>query len=79
MNPLEAVAEVLASQRAALGMTLDDAAVQSGIDAERLAGAENAEFALDEAELQRLAGAYGVDVTAFFGGRVTPLSYLFGA
>jgi hypothetical protein len=28
---------------------------------------------LDEAEIARLASAYGVDVTEIFGGRVTPL------
>jgi hypothetical protein len=44
-----------------------------------LAAAEDAETALSEDELQRLADAYGVDVTAFFGGRITPKEYLFGA
>ena len=37
-----------------------------------------AESTLTEDELQRLADAYDVDVTAFFGGRVTPVQYLFG-
>lgn len=79
MNPLETVASELAQQRARLGISLDDAAARSQIEPERLAGAENGELALNENELQRLAGTYGIDVTAFFGGRVTPLSYLFGA
>ncbi len=73
------VSEQLASKRAQLGIDLEDAAQRAGLDAERLAAAENGETRLDETELERLAGAYGVDITAFFGGRVTPLSYLFGA
>ena len=76
---VERVAQLLGSQRAQLGMSLEDAARRSNIDAARLAAAENAETALDENELQRLADAYGVDVTAFFGGRITPKEYLFGA
>lgn len=60
-------------------MSLEEAARCSKIDAERLAAAEDAETALDESELERLADAYGVDVTAFFGGRITPKEYLFGA
>ncbi|MDP9111959.1 MAG: helix-turn-helix transcriptional regulator [Candidatus Eremiobacteraeota bacterium] len=73
------VAEQIASHRARLGLSLEDAASRSSIDMQRLAEAENSESRLSEAELQQLADAYGVDVTAFFGGRVTPLQYLFGA
>ncbi len=76
---VERVAQVLGSQRAQLGMSLEEAARRSKIDAVRLAAAEDAETALNEDELQRLADAYGVDVTAFFGGRITPKEYLFGA
>jgi transcriptional regulator with XRE-family HTH domain len=76
---VERVAQELGSQRARLGMSLEEAARRSKIDAGKLAAAEDAETALDEDELQRLADAYGVDVTAFFGGRITPKEYLFGA
>lgn len=76
---VERVAQLLGSQRAQLGMTLEEAAHRSKIDAAKLAAAENAETVLDENELQRLADAYGIDVTAFFGGRITPKEYLFGA
>ncbi|HLI96134.1 MAG TPA: helix-turn-helix domain-containing protein [Candidatus Baltobacteraceae bacterium] len=76
---VERVAQMLGSQRAQLGISLEEAARRSKIDAARLAAAEDAETALDEDELQRLADAYGVDVTAFFGGRITPKEYLFGA
>lgn len=75
---VEMVAQLLGSQRAQLGMSLEEAARRARIDAGKLAAAENAETVLDENELQRLADAYGVDVTAFFGGRITPKEYLFG-
>lgn len=75
---VERVAQQLGSQRAQLGMSLEEAARRSKIDAGKLAAAENAETALDENELNRLADAYGIDVTAFFGGRITPKEYLFG-
>lgn len=73
------VAELIASHRMRLGLSLEQAADRSSIDLQRLAEAESAEARLSEAELQELADAYGVDITAFFGGRVTPLQYLFGA
>lgn len=76
---LAAVGERLASCRAVRGIDLENAADDARVDRERLAEAEAGEAGLDEAELRRLADAYGVDVTAFFGGRVTPLSYLAGA
>jgi len=76
---VERVAQELGSQRANRGMSLEQAAGAARIAAVKLAAAENAETVLDENELQRLADAYGIDVTAFFGGRTTPKEYLFGA
>lgn len=76
---VERVAQELGSQRANVGLTLDAAATAARIDAAKLAAAENAETVLNEDELQRLADAYGIDITAFFGGRTTPKEYLFGA
>ena len=75
---VDRVAQELGSQRARLGIPLDEAARRAAIDAAKLAAAENAEMTLDENELRRLADAYGIDVTAFFGGRITPKEYLFG-
>jgi transcriptional regulator with XRE-family HTH domain len=72
------VGQLLASQRVREGLSLDEAAYGADVDQERLAAAESGELALNEAELQALADAYGVDVTAFFGGRITPKEYLFG-
>ena len=71
--------EQMVSIRARCGYGLERAAGLARIDPERLAEAEAGEVALDETELQNLADAYGVEVTAFFGGRVTPVSYLAGA
>jgi len=76
---LGAVAEQLVAQRIGLGLEIEDAAKVAGIEPERLAAAEEAQLALSEEELLRLADAYGVGITAFFGGKVTPYSYLFGA
>ncbi|MFN2449257.1 MAG: helix-turn-helix domain-containing protein [Candidatus Baltobacteraceae bacterium] len=76
---VDQVAEQLGLQRARLGLPLEEAARRANIPAERLSLAEDAETALDEDELNRLADAYGIDVTAFFGGRITPKEYLFGA
>jgi transcriptional regulator with XRE-family HTH domain len=75
---LIAVAEQLVSFRTAEGLDFDDAADEAEIDPERLAAAEAGELALNEDELERLAETYGVGITAFFGGRVTPMNYLFG-
>jgi len=75
---LIAVAEQLVSFRTAEGLDFDDAAHEAEIDPERLAAAEAGELALNEDELERLAETYGVGITAFFGGRVTPMNYLFG-
>jgi transcriptional regulator with XRE-family HTH domain len=76
---LAQVAEQLISIRTRLGLDIEDAAAQAKLDPQRLAEAEAAETALSDEELQRLADAYDVGVTAFFGGRVTPVQYLFGA
>jgi transcriptional regulator with XRE-family HTH domain len=73
------LAQHLAAHRDTRGISLEDAAAAAAIDPERLAGAEAAETILDEEELQRLADAYGVSITAFFGGRITPKEYLFGS
>ncbi len=75
---LIAVAEQLVSCRTAEGLDFDDVADEAEIDPERLAAAEAGELALNEDELERLAETYGVAITAFFGGRITPMSYLFG-
>ncbi len=72
------VAEQLTVIRVRLGYGLERAARDADIDPQRLAEAEAGERVLEESELDRLAAAYGVDVTAFFGGRVTPFSYLAG-
>ena len=72
------VAEALTVIRLRLGYDLEFAAASATLPPERLAEAEAAEIALTEMELERLAAVYGVDVTAFFGGRVTPFSYLAG-
>lgn len=77
-DPVADVGIQLASQRVRSGLSLDEAAYGANIDEERLASAENGELALTEGELQQLADSYGVDVTAFFGGRITPKEYLFG-
>ncbi len=79
MGVVDDVAEQLGSQRARLGMSIGDAARAAHIDPDRLSLAEEAQTVLDEDELNRLAETYGVDITAFFGGRITPKEYLFGA
>lgn len=76
---LASVGERMVSHRTVRGIALEDAATDARIDAERLAEAEEGELALTDDELRRLADAYSIDVTGFFGGRVTPLSYLAGA
>jgi transcriptional regulator with XRE-family HTH domain len=76
---LASVGEALISIRTGLGHSVERAAALADLEPERLAEAEAGEIALAEEELQRLADAYDVGITAFFGGRVTPVSYLFGA
>jgi transcriptional regulator with XRE-family HTH domain len=75
---LAQLAEQLIVIRTRRGYDVETSAAAAEFEAERLAEAEAGESALSEAELQRLADAYDVDVTAFFGGRVTPVQYLFG-
>jgi transcriptional regulator with XRE-family HTH domain len=75
---LQAVAEQMISLRTSRGLDLEVVARGAGIDPERLAEAEDGAIALGEDELQRLADVYEVGVTAFFGGRTTPVQYLFG-
>jgi|HubBroStandDraft_6_1064221.scaffolds.fasta_scaffold1241756_2 hypothetical protein len=75
---LAAVAEQLIAQRVRLGYETEHAAILAHVDPERLAEAEGATLALDETELSALADLYGVAVASFFGGRVTPFSYLAG-
>ncbi|MDQ6931309.1 MAG: helix-turn-helix domain-containing protein [Candidatus Eremiobacteraeota bacterium] len=69
----------LVQQRVARGFSLEEAEDRSGVDLARIAGGENGETRLSEEELGALADAYGIDVTAFFGGRITPMQYLAGA
>ena len=76
---LVAVAEALASARARRGLSLEDAAEAAHVDLERLATAESGDDALSDRELEALAATYDCDVAAFFGGRTTPIAYLFGA
>lgn len=73
------VGEILVSLRSRLGLDIEEAAQRAHLDAERLAEAEAGEIALGESELRELADAYGIAVTALFGGKTTPLSYLAGA
>ena len=72
------VAAAIASTRIQRGLSLEDAAAAAGIDPVALAEAEAGERALAQEELARLAGAYGVELTAFFGGKETPISFLAG-
>jgi transcriptional regulator with XRE-family HTH domain len=59
--------------RSEAGLTVEEAAARTALAADRLIDAESGTQVLDEAEIARLASAYGVDVTEIFGGRVTPL------
>jgi transcriptional regulator with XRE-family HTH domain len=76
---LAIVGEKLVSIRTGAGRDVEEVAASAAIDPERLAEAEAGETKLTERELGALADAYGIEVTSFFGGRVTPLSYLAGA
>ena len=67
------VAERLVRFRTRRGLTVEDAAYGTGIAGERLADAEAGTVVLDEAELDRVCTAYGVDPSEIFGGRVTPI------
>jgi transcriptional regulator with XRE-family HTH domain len=70
---LEEVAERLVRFRTRRGLTVEDAALHTGIDGERLADVEAGTVALNEAELARVCATYGVDLSEVFGGRVTPI------
>lgn len=75
---LEEGGKGLVQQRVERGFSLEEAEDRSGVDIARIASGEAGETRLTEEELGALADAYGVDVTAFFGGRVTPIQYLAG-
>jgi len=76
---LETVGKALTQVRVERGFSLDEASDRAGIDVTRIAKGEAGELRLTEEELGALADAYGIDVTAFFGGRITPIQYLAGA
>lgn len=76
---LDTVGKALTQQRVKRGFSLEEAEDRSGIDISRIAKGEAGEIRLTEEELGALADAYGIDVTAFFGGRITPIQYLAGA
>ncbi|MBC5816059.1 MAG: helix-turn-helix transcriptional regulator [Candidatus Eremiobacteraeota bacterium] len=76
---LDTVGKALTQQRVERGFSLEEAEDRSGIDISRIARGEAGELRLTEEELGALADAYGIDVTAFFGGRITPIQYLAGA
>jgi transcriptional regulator with XRE-family HTH domain len=73
MGVVDDVAERLVRFRVQAGLEPEAAAARARIDVERLADAEAGELALTDAEIARLAQAYGVDPTEIFGGRVTPI------
>jgi transcriptional regulator with XRE-family HTH domain len=73
MGVVDDVGERLVRFRVQAGLEPEPAAARAQIDVERLAGAEAGELALTDAEIARLARAYGVDPTEIFGGRVTPI------
>lgn len=79
MHDLSDVGTQLISQRVSKGFDVETAACMADLGAEKLAAAEAGEVALSEDELERLAEAYGIGLSAFFGGHTTPISYLFGA
>ena len=72
------VSEQLVRFRSEEGLSVEEAAEEADIDYERLAAAEAGDLALTEDELQNLAEAYGIEITQFFGGEVTPVEYLLG-
>lgn len=71
MGILEEVGERLVRFRTEAGLDVEAAAQTTGIAAERLADAESGQLRLTEAEIGAIAGAYGVDPTQVFGGRIT--------
>lgn len=80
MSVVEEVGERLLRLRVTAGFDLDGAAAATGLPAERLEAAETGGVSLTDAEIARVAAAYGVDPTEIFGGRITPLqNYAGGA
>ncbi|MEO7040288.1 MAG: helix-turn-helix transcriptional regulator [Candidatus Elarobacter sp.] len=73
MGVLAEVGERLIRFRAAAGLEPERAAEMAQVDPDRLDRAEIGDLALDEDELARVAGTYGVDPTEIFGGRITPV------
>jgi transcriptional regulator with XRE-family HTH domain len=73
MGVVNDVGERLMRFRVQAGLEPEPAAAKAQIAVERLADAEAGEVALTDAEIAALAGAYGVDPTQIFGGRVTPI------
>jgi transcriptional regulator with XRE-family HTH domain len=76
---LERIGDRLTQLRIARGLDLRAAAFAAAVDEERLAAAEDGGTELGGDELDRLAGAYGVDAAEIFGGRTTPLQNYAGA
>lgn len=72
MGLREEVGERLVRFRTQAGLDPGQAALRTGVDDERLAGAESGAVALTDDELARIAVAYGIDPTELFGGRITP-------
>ncbi|GAC1581830.1 MAG: hypothetical protein NVS3B7_17070 [Candidatus Elarobacter sp.] len=72
MGVLEDVGERLVRLRTQAGLEPQAAAAAASIDADQLDRAEAGEAALSEDAILRLARAYGVDATEFFGGHITP-------
>ena len=73
MGVMDDVGARLVRFRVQAGLEPEPAAAKAQIDVERLAGAEAGDVALTDAEIDRVARAYGVDPTEVFGGRVTPI------
>ena len=73
MGVMDDVGARLVRFRVQAGLEPEPAAAKAQIDVERLAGAEAGDVALTDAEIDRVARAYGVDPTEIFGGRVTPI------
>jgi ribosome-binding protein aMBF1 (putative translation factor) len=73
MSVVSDVGQRLVRFRVQAGLEPEPAAASAQVDVQRLADAEAGELALNDAEIARLARAYGVDATEIFGGRVTPI------
>ncbi|HYW55054.1 MAG TPA: helix-turn-helix domain-containing protein [Candidatus Elarobacter sp.] len=73
MSIINDVAERLVRFRVKAGLDPAAAAARAHVEQDRLDGAETGDVALTETEIAALAGAYAVDPTEIFGGRITPL------